>query len=107
MSLDFAQALRSLETEYAACAKAVQATAVAGAKLDAAVEARRTRGRTLEEAGRHGQERYAELVRLRAELKEARTASDAIRAKPLPTVKPRSRGPLPPARGALKTRRKP
>jgi hypothetical protein len=100
-------ARRKLETERAARVNAEQAAAVAGAKLDAAVEARQVLGRTLEEAKRHEQEKHAELVSLRAELKEARAASDALRATPLPAGKPRSRGPLPPAPGAPKTRKKP
>ncbi|WP_175907388.1 MULTISPECIES: hypothetical protein [Burkholderia] len=69
----------ALEKERAARVKAEQASAVAATKSDAACEAQQSLERTLEESRQRGREREAELVEVRAELKEARAANELLR----------------------------
>lgn len=69
----------ALEKERAARVKAEQGAAVAAAKSDAAREAQQALERSLDESRQHVREREAELVEVRAELKEARAAAELLR----------------------------
>ncbi|REE06586.1 plasmid replication DNA-binding protein KfrA [Paraburkholderia sp. BL27I4N3] len=100
---DLHDARRELDSERVARVNAEQSAAVAVAKLEASLEARQSIERTLGEARRHEQEKDAELASVRADLKDARSAADALRAELLGTVKPRSAGPP----TATRTRKKP
>ncbi|RQM51276.1 MULTISPECIES: DNA-binding protein [Burkholderia] len=71
----------ALEKERAARVKAEQASAVATTKSEASREAQQSLERTLEESSQHGREREAELVEVRAELKEARAANELLRSE--------------------------
>ncbi|WP_175771826.1 DNA-binding protein [Burkholderia ambifaria] len=91
---DLADARRDLDAERAVRVTAEQASAVAAAKLEASLEARQAVERTLDEYRLREHERDAELAAMRAELKEAHAATDALRNQWLAAVKPRSRVPL-------------
>ncbi|MBN3783265.1 mucin-associated surface protein [Burkholderia sp. Ac-20345] len=85
----------ALEKERAARVKAEQEAAVAAAKSEAAREAQHVLERTLEEARQHGREREAELVEVRADLKDARATTDLLRSEQRASLsRPRARASL-------------
>ncbi|WP_205182546.1 DNA-binding protein [Burkholderia sp. LMG 13014] len=88
---DLDTARRELDTERAARVGAEQSAAVATAKLEASVEAKQAIERALDDSKHHEQDKDAELVMARKELKEAHAAADALRAELLAAVRPRSR----------------
>ncbi|KVD51228.1 hypothetical protein WS61_03110 [Burkholderia sp. ABCPW 11] len=84
-----------LEHERAARVKAEQASAVAVTKSEAAREAQQALERTLDEARQHAREREAELVEMRAELKESRAAVEFLRTGQRAAIgRPRARAVL-------------
>ncbi|WP_270956535.1 DNA-binding protein [Burkholderia pseudomallei] len=91
LETDLADARHELETERAARVSAEQSAAVAVAKLEASLDARQAIERTLDESRRHEQDKDAELMGVRMELKEAHAAADGLRAELLAAVRPRTR----------------
>lgn len=88
---DLDTARRELDTERATRVGAEQSAAVATAKLEASLEAKQTIERALDDSRHHEQDKDAELVIVRKELKEAHIAADALRAELLAAVRPRPR----------------